>query len=653
MVDALRLRFTQATPPQTISQIEGCFYSPLNLSGSPLGLLVVGGQDHALTRTICELVAQTLTLMIEEASEKRGLTNETLDRYREINLLYRISETIGATLDPNAILSLVMEEARQIIDADFGLLLLDDADTGWHSAAKFGDLDAGTALNHLTTDIMNAYGAGSQPAIITEFSELGGGANTPVIGSLLWAPLSTPDKSLGGVMLGRLLDRPLFVANDQKLLMALAGQAAIALDKANLFEETETNAQLLQELNLIGRELSGTLELEPLLRQLMRAALDLAKADRGALFLIDESTGELVFSVVEGGDQEHLHGMRLPMGTGIVGQVAESGEPQIVNQVQESEAWFDGIDKHTGAITQSIIAVPMVRQDGIVGVLELIDRRDGKPFRQPDLDRLTAFSAQAVVAMETARLHQADLAKQRMEKELQLGHTMQSSLIPSAVPQMEGWEFAAWWQPAREVSGDYYDFVGLGDQLGVVVADVADKGVQAALFMALTRSTVRTSLSALPTPAAGINAANHLISQDAADGMFVTLCYAQFSPDSSDVTYLNAGHNPPLWLRSAQHEIIELEPTGIFLGFDSGIPFEDKTIRCDSGDIFIFFTDGVTEAMNPARQQYGDERFQALLLQNSHQSPAEMLEQIQQSLQEHTADTVQSDDVTLVIAKRK
>jgi len=297
--------------------------------------------------------------------------------------------------------------------------------------------------------------------------------------------------------------------------------------------------------------------------------------------------------------------------------------------------------------------VPLFKQNVVIGVLELIDRLDGQPFRQSDVDRLTPFAAQAVVAMETARLHQADLAKQRMERELQLGHTMQSSLIPAAVPSIEGWEFAAWWQPAREVSGDYYDFVQLGDRVGLVVADVADKGVHAALFMALTRSTVRASLTALPTPAAGINAANRLISQDATGGMFVTLCYAQFHPGSFEVTYVNAGHNPPLWVRSAQHEIVELEPTGIFLGFDSGMPIEDKTVRCASGDIFVFFTDGVTEAMNPARLQYGDDRFQATLLQNSHRSPAEILEQIQQSLQAHTADTIQSDDVTLVIVKRK
>jgi sigma-B regulation protein RsbU (phosphoserine phosphatase) len=285
--------------------------------------------------------------------------------------------------------------------------------------------------------------------------------------------------------------------------------------------------------------------------------------------------------------------------------------------------------------------------------LEVINRKDGKPFSHEDMNRLTALASQAVVAIETCRLHEAELTKQRMERELQLGHAMQSSLIPSAVPDFPDWQFAAWWEPAREVSGDFYDFIRLDNELGVVIADVADKGVQAALFMTLTRSTVRTCLHALGNPATSIDEANRLIAQDASGGMFVTLAYAQFQPDSGDITYVNAGHNPPLWYQSATKDFSELDTTGIFLGFESGIPFEEKTIHCASDDFIVFYTDGVTEAMNARRELFGEERFRTELQKVRELSPDEMMKSLLQALAEFVEDTPQSDDITLVIAKRR
>jgi sigma-B regulation protein RsbU (phosphoserine phosphatase) len=591
-------------------------------------------------------------MMLGEANERRGLATEALDRYREINLLYRISESIGASLDPPVILNMVLQESRQIIDADFGLLLLWDAKDEWNVVATYGEPLTDADLRMLVTTITRERETNNRSEIITDFQGLSVSRIGASVRSLLWSPLSTAEELLGGMLLGRSDERPVFVANDQKLLTALTSQAAIALDKAYLFEETKTYAQHLQKMNAIGKELLTSLKLDPLLHRILRAAMELTNSDEGAIFLIDEPTGELVFSVVEGGPEEMV-GVRVPKGKGIVGRVADTGEPQVANTVQDNQFWFDGIDNMRRNTTRSLLAVPLSKQDKVIGVLEVMNRRDGQPFRQQDIARLTALTSQAVVAMETARLHQEELIKQRMDKELQLGHAMQSSLIPSTVPKLEGWEFAAWWKPAREVSGDFYDFIQLGDDVGVVMADVADKGVQAALFMTLTRSTVRASLYALREPSAGIRDANRLISQDATRGMFVTLCYAQFRPDSGDVTYVNAGHNPPFWFQEANHSFIELEPTGIFIGIDAGLPFEAVSIYCEPGDYIVLYTDGITEAMNSDQLQFGEDRLAKTLLSCSDLSTNKMLECIQQSLQDYVGPTPQSDDITMVIARRK
>jgi len=322
-----------------------------------------------------------------------------------------------------------------------------------------------------------------------------------------------------------------------------------------LLEEARIYARQLEQVNAIGRELSSMLELEPLLQRILRAALELTNTEEGAFFLVEEPDNHLVFSVVDGGP-EGLTGMRLPPGTGIVGQVAMTGEPQMVNDVQLNPYWSDTVDKASDHKTRSILAVPLKRKEKCIGVLEVINRTDGQPFHQQDLVGLTALSLQAVVAMETARLHQAELTKQRMERELQLGYTMQAGLIPTEMPVFLDWEFAAWWKPAREVGGDFYDFMFLDDDLGLIIADVADKGVQAALFMALTRSTVRSSLLALHQPAMSISNANKIIADDAQDGMFVTLFYAQFRPGTGEVVYVNAGHNSPILYRKSHQDIV-------------------------------------------------------------------------------------------------
>jgi sigma-B regulation protein RsbU (phosphoserine phosphatase) len=517
------------------------------------------------------------------------------------------------------------------LDAGLTMAIIDSDGRLFAQSGDWDEFDLAT----LSTNILSEPGDGTWP----------------ISGYHCW-PLKVAGKPTGTLAIGGRDDpRSLTIGQiAHHSLMLLLDEAGQKQELAAGTLERSQELDLLQELLTIGKELSAMLELEPLLSRILRAAIDLTHTEEGAFFLVDEPSGDLIFRVVDGGPQELL-GRRVPFGQGIVGQAAATGEPQIVNDVQENKDWFDAIDKMRDFMTQSLLAVPLLKQDEPVGVLEVINRKDGRPFSQQDAARLTALASQSVVALETARLHQAELAKQRMERELQLGRTMQSSLIPSTVPTLNGWEFAAWWKPAREVSGDFYDFIPLDDKIGVVMADVSDKGVHAALFMALSRSIIRASLNALREPAVSICEANRLISQDAKDGMFVTMCYAQFTPDSGDITYVNAGHNPPLWYRAEHQDIVELGPTGIILGFDAGLPCEEKSICCGPDDVLVLYTDGVTEAMNAKRMLFGEERFQEILLQNHDRPPAEILAAIKEALKEHVRNAPQFDDITLVIAK--
>lgn len=448
---------------------------PLRADAHLLGALVACGASPTQNFSLEHALHTGLTTILAHARARREVAHEALERYREINLMYRVSETIGASFDANAIPQMILDESQRVIHADAGVVML-ASDAGWQVKACAG---VDNELNDLLSAPISQTWFADKPAIITDLRDA-----LPTYRAILWSPLQAQDHFLGGILLGR-KDGAVFTASDEKLLSALARQAAVAL--------------------------------------------------------------------------------------------------------------------------------------------------------------------------ENTRLHQAELDKQRMQHELQLAYDVQASLIPGATPELSGWDFAAYWQPAREVAGDFYDFFAGGTTpplQNIVIADVSDKGMHAALFMALTRSTVRASALSAPSLAEGITQANRLLCADATGGMFVTLFCAQIDPRKNEITYVNAGHNPPLIYRARDRELIELTRTGIMLGFMEGFAFQQRAVALAENDFILFYTDGVTEALNAHEEQFGEARLRAVMLDHPHASPGDLLAALQNALREFIGDTAPFDDITIVIAKR-
>jgi sigma-B regulation protein RsbU (phosphoserine phosphatase) len=188
--------------------------------------------------------------------------------------------------------------------------------------------------------------------------------------------------------------------------------------------------------------------------------------------------------------------------------------------------------------------------------------------------------------------------------------------------------------------------------VGLVIADVSDKGMHAALFMALTRSIVRASVGHTPSSADSIARANRLICADATGGMFVTLFYALLNPEIGELTYVNAGHNPPLLYRADQDQLTELTRTGMALGVMEDSSFEQRTVRLSAGDFVLLYTDGVIDATDTEEQAFGEERLQRVVLEKRHSPVAEMVAALEQALHEFVGPSSPFDDITIVAAKR-
>jgi sigma-B regulation protein RsbU (phosphoserine phosphatase) len=419
-----------------------------------------------------------------------------------------------------------------------------------------------------------------------------------------------------------------------------------------LSRQTAERLALLYELS---QAFNSSLDLDEVLNRVIDEVIVALRAERGFVMLFDDN-GQLSFRVARGMDQHIIHDPVFQVSLSVVEGVARQGQPVLTGDAQ-LDPRFNMRQSVRLLGLRSILCVPLRYRERILGTIYVDNRIQAGLFGQADLDLLNAIAYSAATAIENARLYRVAVEKGRLEREIQMARQVQASLLPTQVPQIPGWEFVARWLPARQVAGDYYDFIEAADgNLGMVVADVSDKGMPAALFMALTRSFVRASVDASLPPRDGMLRANRLICADSESGMFVTLFYALLEAERNALTYINAGHNPPLYFqmgkRPGQGALSRLGRTGMALGVDDGAVYDQRTLALNPGDFVVMYTDGVTDAFNPQGESFGMDRLESLILANRDRSAAEIVDAVERAVQNFTAAAPLFDDITLLVARR-
>ncbi len=275
-------------------------------------------------------------------------------------------------------------------------------------------------------------------------------------------------------------------------------------------------------------------------------------------------------------------------------------------------------------------------------------------LREKRIQIVKGITQQAAIAIKNEQLQEEAVKSERMERELQLAREIQVAFLPKDIPVIPGWDIDVHWQPAREVGGDFYDILQLDEhKIGFIMADVADKGMPAALFMTLIRTLMRATAKDETSPAAVLKQVNELLIPDTKNGMFVTLFFGVIDTDTGTMVYANAGHNPPLVKRHDQVELQELTRTSIALGLFSNIEVEERVISLGLRDCVFLYTDGITEAFSAQGEMFGVDRLKNLLkdaqLMSAHRLSASIIE----AVQEFIAGAELSDDITVGVILRK
>jgi serine phosphatase RsbU (regulator of sigma subunit)/anti-sigma regulatory factor (Ser/Thr protein kinase) len=301
------------------------------------------------------------------------------------------------------------------------------------------------------------------------------------------------------------------------------------------------------------------------------------------------------------------------------------------------------------------MVIPLVSQGELVGLLNLGPRLSEQEYSTDDRTLLNDLATQAAPALRVAQLvrekRSQDLERERIDQELRVARLIQQTLLPKELPQLPGWQISSYYQPARAVGGDFYDFLYFEDgRLGLVIGDVTDKGVPAALVMATTRSILRSTAHAAISPGKVLELTNDLLYQDIPPNMFVTCLYAILDPTSGHLEYANAGHDLPY--RHHNGEVSELRATGMPLGLMPGMAYEEKAITLAPGENILFYSDGLVEAHNTRRQMFSFPHLMKLLEEVPGGTP--VIDFLLAELAIFTGnDWEQEDDVTLVTLQRE
>jgi phosphoserine phosphatase RsbU/P len=471
----------------------------------------------------------------------------------------------------------------------------------------------------------------------------------PGMASEIVVPLLHKSRPIGALnLLSRHPDH--FTERDVAILRQFAAHVAVALVNARLFERTRLDAEALETLAEVGREVTSVLDLDQLFTRIAQLTKRLIDYRTFGILLVNEADELEIKIAVHFGEKRDLP--RVKVGEGIVGYAALHREPVLVSDVSEDPRYIKVVPD-----VRSELAIPLLVKDNVIGVIDL-ESPELEAFSWRDVEVLTLLASQAAVAIENARLYEELRAnEERLEKEVRFAQRVQMALLPTEPPKrLKGIEIAASFAPAREVGGDFHDYLAPeSNTLVVAVGDVSGKGVPAALYSAFAAELVRGRtfrrryLPERSSPANVLASINTILHQRQLEEYYCTLCYTIFDLKRRTMTMANSGLPYPV--RCSRDGCAQIELPGVPLGSFAGSSYDEVTFPLQAGELYAFCTDGVFEAMNGRGQEFTSSRLIEVVGRSRELPAAKIVAAIFQAVGEWRGDTPPNDDMTAVVVK--
>ena len=569
-----------------------------------------------------------------DAFRREGREPPLLKRMSELISLLDLSTTLGSTLSGAEILDAALLIVMGELQVARGALYVAEGEGRYRRRASRG-------LPPSSPSTLERAEVGETPF------EPGPG-DTGLEGFALVCPVLKAGRPIALLGLGPRAEGRPFGPEETGFLESLAACAATPIENGLMYEELRrVNRSLsvkvyqLHSLFDIGRELTASLDEEAIERLVATTVMGHFLASRCALYRLGPEGLDLAHSRgVKAGEAPR----RVPGQAGTLQR--ELPVPRLVADIPRGELK----EALTGA--RFALAVPLAAGERLSGLLAVGEKPGGRAFGEEDLEFAGALARQAQAALEGARLHRVRLEKERQDRDLQIARGIQQSLFPRHFPRVEGFDVLAESRSCFQVGGDYYDFIPLdGERLALVVADVSGKGTPASLMMASVHAWLR-AMAGTARPTQVLERLDRFLHASTQTSRYVTLFYGELDPARRHLTYVNAGHVPP-YLRRADGREERLTVGGPVLGLVDDVSLEAGEVALGPGDLLAAVTDGVTEALSPAGEEFGDERVRRVLAERAGRGAAATLEALVAAVDAWAGAAGCTDDLTALILGAK
>ena len=415
-------------------------------------------------------------------------------------------------------------------------------------------------------------------------------------------------------------------------------------------ERVAREGDLLALISKVGITLLSSNTLNETLEQIVSLVFEAVPADRCLLMMRDEANEELRVAVARLRDRVGEVG-EIRVSRNVMDEVVMRGNSVLTSDAQHDPRFASGTMVLQGV--RSVLAVPLGVSEKVFGIIYADSPIAEGRFTEDHLKVLTTLASVAAIRVENARLIEARFQQERLERELQLASEIQQRFQPAAPPVVAGYELQGISFPCYEIGGDYYDFIERDDgRLVIALGDVSGKGTAAALLMSSLHAAIHAQTGSHDTIVETISAVNRYLADNIPNNRFVTLFYAELDPESGAVSFLNAGHNPPLIVHAAG-TVEQLASGGLPLGIKADADYREGRTTLQMGDVLVIYSDGVTEAASPSGEEFGPTRLYEVVSRNVDASAAGIRDRIESALTKFSQGTQAADDITLVIVKRQ